>query len=96
MLNLTFNSYINYICYVIVIKVQMMDDNEWKRNAKNILKAELTRLGVSYDVLVKKLNAIGVDENYNTVNTKINRGTFSFVFFVQCMKALDIKLVRFD
>lgn len=74
----------------------MMDDNEWKRNAKNILKAELTRLGVSYDVLVKKLNAIGVDENYNTVNTKINRGTFSFVFFVQCMKALDIKLVRFD
>jgi Domain of unknown function (DUF6471) len=73
-----------------------MDDNEWKRNAKNILKAELTRLGVSYDVLVEKLNAIGVDENYNTVNTKINRGTFSFVFFVQCMKALDIKLVRFD
>jgi hypothetical protein len=74
----------------------MMDDNEWKRNAKNILKAELTRLGVSYDVLVEKLNAIGVNENYNTVNTKINRGTFSFVFFVQCMKALEIKLVRFD
>ena len=63
-----------------------MDENEWKSNAKNILKAELTRLGVSYDMLVLKLNAIGVDENYNTVNTKINRGTFSFVFFVQCMK----------
>ena len=73
-----------------------MNDNEWKSNAKNILKAELTRLGVSYDVLVEKLNAIGVDENYNTVNTKINRGTFSFMFFVQCMKALEIKLVRFD
>ena len=74
----------------------MMDDNEWKRNAKNILKAELTRLGVSYDMLVVKLNAIGVEENYNTVNTKINRGSFSFIFFVQCMKALEIKLVRFD
>lgn len=73
-----------------------MNDNEWKSNAKNILKAELTRLGVSYDMLVVKLNAIGVEENYNTVNTKINRGTFSFMFFVQCMKALDIKLVRFD
>ena len=73
-----------------------MNENEWKSNAKNILKAELTRLGVSYDVLVEKLNAIGVDENYNTVNTKINRGTFSFMFFVQCMKALEIKLVRFD
>lgn len=73
-----------------------MNDNEWKSNAKNILKAELTRLGVSYDVLVEKLNAIGVHENYNTVNTKINRGTFSFMFFVQCMKALEIKLVRFD
>ena len=73
-----------------------MNENEWKSNAKNILKAELTRRGVSYDMLVVKLNAIGVDENYNTVNTKINRGTFSFVFFVQCIKALDIKLVRFD
>lgn len=73
-----------------------MNENEWKSNAKNILKAELTRRGVSYDMLVVKLNAIGVDENYNTVNTKINRGTFSFVFFVQCINALDIKLVRFD
>lgn len=73
-----------------------MNENEWKSHAKNILKAELTRQGVSYDVLVEKLKAIGVEENYNTVNTKINRGTFSFVFFVQCMKALDIKLVRFD
>ena len=73
-----------------------MDENEWKSNAKNILKAELTRLGVSYDMLVLKLNAIGVDENYNTVNTKINRGTFSFVFFVQCMKALGIKTIRLD
>ena len=73
-----------------------MNDNEWKSNAKNILKAELTRLGVSYDMLVVKLNAIGVEENYNTVNTKINRGSFSFIFFVQCMKALEIKLVRFD
>ena len=45
-------------------------------------------MGVSYDLIVLKLNTIGVNENYNTVNTKINRGTFSFVFLMQCMKAV--------
>lgn len=61
-----------------------------------MLKSELTRMGVSYDVLVLKLNAIGVSENYNTVNTKINRGTFSFVFFMQCMNAIGKNTVILD
>lgn len=73
-----------------------MDENEWKRNAKNMLKAELTRRGISYESLAKKLQAIGVDENYNTINTKLNRGSFSFVFALQCFKAIDAKEIRLD
>ena len=73
-----------------------MDEEEWKKHAKNMLKAELKRRGISYEVLVTKLQAMGVDENYNTVNTKLNRGSFSFVFALQCFKAMEAKEIRLD
>lgn len=76
--------------------VLKMDEEGWKKNAKNMLKAELTRRGISYELLVAKLKAIGVDENYNSVNTKLNRGSFSFVFALQCFKAIDVKEIRLD
>ncbi|MGR9012030.1 MAG: DUF6471 domain-containing protein [Gammaproteobacteria bacterium] len=71
-----------------------MQTQDWKSSAKNILKAELTRKGVDYETLVKKLNELGVDENYNSINTKINRGTFTFQFFLQCMKAIGVDNVH--
>lgn len=76
--------------------VTNMDEDEWKKLAKNMLKAELARRGISYEMLVTKLKAMGVDENYNSVNTKLNRGTFSFVFALQCFKAIDAKEIRLD
>lgn len=73
-----------------------MDEEEWKKHAKNMLKAELKRRGISYEMLVAKLKAMGVDESYNTVNTKLNRGSFSFVFALQCFKVMDAKEIRLD
>lgn len=73
-----------------------MNEAEWKNHAKNMLKAELQRKGINYEMLVAKLKAIGVDENYNSVNTKLNRGTFSFVFALQCMHAINAKEIRLD
>lgn len=73
-----------------------MDEEEWKKYAKNMLKAELKRRGISYEVLVTKLQAMGMDENYNTVNTKLNRGSFSFAFALQCFKAMEAKEIRLD
>lgn len=71
-----------------------MTDDEWSSRARNLLKAELARSGVGYDELVRRLDAIGVKESYKGLAAKINRGTFSFVFFVQCMTALGVKTVR--
>ena len=73
-----------------------MNEEDWKRNAKNLLKAELKRRGIDYEMLVAKLKALGVDENYNSVNTKLNRGSFTFVFALQCLKAIDAKEIRLD
>ena len=49
-----------------------MNDAEWKRYAKNFLKAELMRRDIGYEVLAEKLKDIGVDETYHSINTKIN------------------------
>ena len=65
-----------------------MNDAEWKRYAKNFLKAELMRRDVGYELLAEKLKMIGVDETYHSINTKINRGTFSFAFALQCLNAI--------
>jgi hypothetical protein len=71
-----------------------MTDDEWKQYAAQTLKAELAKAGVTYENLIQRLNAIGVDESYKGVASKINRGTFSFLFFAQCMKALEKKEIR--
>lgn len=71
-----------------------MNDEEWNKYATNLLKVELARAGVGYDELIKRLDAIGVQESYKGLAAKVNRGTFSLVFFAQCMKALGVKSVR--
>jgi DNA (cytosine-5)-methyltransferase 1 len=71
-----------------------MNADEWSRYACNLLKAELARSGVGYEELVSRLDSIGVQETYKGLAAKINRGTFSFVFFAQCMSALGTKTVR--
>lgn len=67
---------------------------EWNEKATNLLKSEMARGGVSYDELINRLRALDIDESYKGIANKINRGAFSFVFFMQCMKALEISEVR--
>jgi DNA (cytosine-5)-methyltransferase 1 len=73
-----------------------METTDWKSTAKNTLKAELARKGVDYETLATKLKEIGVDENYNSINTKINRGTFTFQFFLQCMQATGVREIKLN
>jgi hypothetical protein len=67
--------------------------NEWNDEAKNVLKSILKRKDVGYDDLADLLGQIGVIETPGSVNSKINRGTFSFAFFMQCMKVLGINKI---
>ncbi len=68
--------------------------NEWNAHASNFLKAELARSGVGYSELIAKLEAIGVHEGYKGIANKINRGAYTFAFFMQCMKALGKEVIR--
>jgi hypothetical protein len=71
-----------------------MLDTDWKNEAKNLLKGELARRGIKYEGLATKLRAIGINETAEAINAKINRGSFSFVFVLQCMRAIDLNELR--
>lgn len=72
----------------------MAGERDWTAHVKGILKAELKRRGVSYNDLVAKLAAIGVNETEPNIRTKISRGGFTAVFFVQCLIAIGAHTVR--
>lgn len=73
-----------------------MESEDWNRLACNLLKSELAKAGISYQELIKRLAEIGITESYKGIANKINRGAYSFAFFMQCMKALGKTTVTFD
>ena len=58
------------------------------------MKAELARRGTRHKVLVRLLSQIGVTETEASIANKLARGTFSFVFYLQCMTALNCSVVE--
>ena len=71
-------------------------ETEWRAQAAQILKAELSRHGVKYGELRERLAALGIEESYGGLATKINRGKFSFAFFLQCMQTLGKTEVKLE
>lgn len=60
---------------------------EWETRAKNLLKGELKRRGITYAQLAEKLADLGVNETERNLNNKISRGGFSAAFLLQCLSA---------
>ncbi|MBU2983279.1 hypothetical protein KO498_15845 [Lentibacter algarum] len=69
-------------------------DAEWSDKAKNLLRSELKRKGVTYAQLSDLLNKIDVNENEKNIANKISRGVFTMAFFLQCMSAIDVTELR--
>lgn len=70
------------------------DQSEWTIRAKNILKAELKRRGVSYRELSERLAEKGVSLSEQGVNNKISRGGFTAGFFVLCLDAIGAQSIN--
>lgn len=71
-----------------------MPETEWEARAKNLLKGELKRRGVTYAQLVEKLGAVGVQETEPNVRNKLARGKFTAVFLLQCLDAIGCDTLR--
>ena len=69
-------------------------ETDWQALVKGILKAELKRRNVGYKELSDRLYVFGVKETEANIRTKISRGGFSDVFFVQCLKAIGVQEIQ--
>lgn len=69
---------------------------EYETKAKNLLKGELKRRGVTYAQLAERLTAMGVAENERNLNNKISRGGFTAAFLLQCLVAIGAPMVRLE
>ena len=67
---------------------------DWNKHVVGILKAELKRRHLSYRDLAEKLEVIGIHDSERNITNKVNRGTFTAAFFVQCMEAIGCHTIR--
>jgi 3-mercaptopyruvate sulfurtransferase SseA len=74
----------------------MKSDAEWQAEVKGMLRAEMTRRGITYDQLAAKLAQIGVKVDPHVLRNKVARGGFSAVFLVQCLRAMGCQIVRLE
>jgi len=68
----------------------------YEERAKNILKSELKRRGVTYAQLAEKLKALGAHESERNLANKISRGSFTAAFFMMCMDAIGARQVSLE
>ncbi|BBK39097.1 hypothetical protein STAQ_41750 [Allostella sp. ATCC 35155] len=74
----------------------MKSDDKWMNMAKGILRAEMTRRGITYDQLAVKLAEQGVTDTAVNIRNKVARGGFSAAFFLQCLVAMGCQNVRLE
>jgi hypothetical protein len=69
---------------------------DWNLEARRILRAELVRRDIGYKKLALLLEQMGVEETQRSIANKLSRGSFSFAFFLQCMKAIGVTKVDLE
>ena len=71
----------------------MADGRRYQTVAKNLLRAELKRRGLTYKDLADRLAQIGVRDNERNLANKISRGGFSAAFLIECLDAIGCRTV---
>jgi hypothetical protein len=74
----------------------MRTNRDWQALVKGAIRAELARRNLSYRDLADRLTAIGVHETERNLSNKINRGTFTAVFFFQVMQAIGVQNIHLN
>jgi Domain of unknown function (DUF6471) len=69
-------------------------DERAQERVKGVLKAELARRHISYRDLADRLAAIGIRDNERNIANKLSRGTFTAAYFIQCLDAIDCRVLR--
>jgi hypothetical protein len=68
-------------------------EEEWGQRASAFLKAEMKKADVTYAELVKRLRKHGLKETEAGITMKLKRGTFTAIFFLACIAALELEQI---
>jgi hypothetical protein len=80
-----------------IILAYAKTEEEWAERTRAYLKAELKRADVGYVELAKRLKKHGFkDETEASITAKLKRGTFTAIFLLACMAALEAEGVRLE
>ena len=71
-----------------------MASENWKEAATRLLRVEMQRRGATFKELSRRLELLGVEIASPQLSNNVNRGAFSLVFFLQCMRALEVDVIR--
>lgn len=69
-------------------------EKEMAGKAARFLKAEMKRARVTYAELARRLGEHGLQETEASITSKLARGTFSAVFMLAVLGALDVGELR--
>lgn len=61
---------------------------EWEDRAKAELVSNMTRNKLGYKELSRRLEALGIYENPDQLNRKVNRKRFSAAFLLVCLEVM--------
>ena len=72
-------------------------EEEWADRLRAYLKAELKKADVGYVELAKRLKKHGFkNETEDSITAKLKRGTFTAIFLLACLAALEAEGVRLE
>ena len=71
-----------------------MPDTDYESKAKGLLRAEMSRRGLTYQQLTEKLAEKGIKEDEHNLRNKVARGKFTAAFLLQCLEAMDVRDLR--
>lgn len=63
---------------------------DWIVFNRQLLKAHIALMAMTYEDLRVALERIGVVDSEVNIRTRINRGRYSAVFLLQCLRAMEI------
>ena len=69
------------------------DGTQWVRGT---IRALMVKRRITFAELAKRMKESGSDENERALRNKVARGTFSAVFFVQCLEAIGLDSLKLD
>lgn len=68
----------------------------WAKAVLKILKTEIAKRDITYSELKNKLAFLDIEETESNIKNKLSRGTFSAIFFIQCLRAMNIQTLSID